>query len=69
MAKQARIEKPAAQTREQDAAQLAEEDAAVQAAQSKAAADTSDLDDILDEIDLILEEQDVLTSYRQKGGE
>jgi hypothetical protein len=69
VAEQQRIEKPAPQTREQDAAQLAEEDAAVAAAQVKAQPDLSDLDDLLDEIDTILEEQEVLTSYRQRGGQ
>lgn len=68
MAEQQRIEKPK-QTREQDAQQLAEEDAAVQAAQEKEAADLSDLDDLLDEIDGLLEEQEVLINFRQKGGE
>lgn len=28
-----------------------------------------DIDDLLDEIDGLLEEQEVLTSYRQRGGE
>jgi hypothetical protein len=68
VAEQQRIEKPA-QTREQDAAQLAEEDAAVQAAQDKPAADLSDLDELLDEIDGLLEEQEVLVNFRQKGGQ
>ncbi len=69
MAEQVRAEKPAAQTREQDAEQLAAEDAAVQAAQSKPAASTDDLDDLMDEIDALLEEQEVLVNFRQKGGE
>jgi hypothetical protein len=69
VAEQKRIEKPAPQTREQDAAQLAEEDAAVQAAQATEQPDLSDLDDLLDEIDTILEEQDVLVNFRQRGGQ
>lgn len=69
MAKQEQVQKPAPQTREQDAQQLAEQDAEVQAAQEKPAADLSYLDDLLDEIDAVLEEQDVLTNFRQKGGE
>jgi hypothetical protein len=69
VAKQEQVAKPAPQTREQDAAQLAEEDAAVQAAQSTEQPDLSDLDELLDEIDTILEEQDVLVNFRQKGGE
>jgi len=32
-------------------------------------ADLSATDDLLDEIDSILEEQDVLINYRQKGGQ
>jgi len=67
MAQQERIQ-PKKVTKE-DADQIADEDAAVQAAQAKPAADTSDLDDLLDEIDELLEEQEVLTNYRQKGGE
>ena len=70
MSQQERIEKPKqTTTTKQDADQLAEDDAAVQAAQEKPAADLSDLDDLLDEIDGLLEEQEVLTNYRQKGGE
>ncbi len=69
MPRQEQVAKPAPQTREQDAAQLAEDDAAVQSAQDKAQPDLSDLDDLLDEIDTILEEQDVLVNFRQKGGE
>ena len=69
MAEQTQIKKPAPKTTEQDARQLAEDDAAVAAAQEKPAADLSDLDDLLDEIDGLLEEQEVLISYRQKGGQ
>ena len=32
-------------------------------------ADLSATDDLLDEIDAILEEQEVLTNFRQKGGQ
>lgn len=32
-------------------------------------ADLSATDDLLDEIDAILEEQDVLVNFRQKGGQ
>lgn len=71
MAEQTHAQKPAPKERvtEATARQLAEDDAAVAAAQETPKADTSDLDDLLDEIDGLLEEQDVLISYRQKGGE
>jgi hypothetical protein len=72
MAEQTRIEKPTQtpqQKREQEAAQLAEQDAEVQAAQEKPAADTSELDEFLDEVDGLLEEMEVLTRYVQRGGE
>lgn len=67
---QVHIKKPAPQkVSEADAQAMAEADAAVQTAQANPQADLSDLDDLLDEIDTILEEQEVLTSYRQKGGQ
>ena len=69
MAEQTQVKKPAPKTTEQDARQLAEDDAAAAAAQSKPAADLSDLDDLLDEIDGLLEEQEVLVNFRQKGGQ
>ena len=63
----------------QDAEALAEEDAAkaAQAAEAKAAPSKSsgrnevaeDADELLDEIDALLEEQSVLTNFRQKGGQ
>lgn len=70
MAEQQRVEKPQ-QTRSTEAElqQLAEDDAAVAAAQEKPAADLGDLDELLDEIDGLLEEQEILTNFRQKGGE
>lgn len=64
-----RIQKPKPQETKESLDQLAADDAAVQSAQSKPAADTSDIDDLLDEIDGLLEEQEVLTNFRQKGGE
>jgi len=70
VASQERIEKPKQTTStEAELEQLAADDAAVQEAQSKPAADLSDLDDLLDEIDGLLEEQEILTNYRQRGGE
>lgn len=70
MAEQQRIAKPKqATSTKAELEQLAEDDAAVAAAQERPAADLNDLDDLLDEIDGLLEEQEVLTSYRQKGGE
>lgn len=61
--------KPQPSVSKQDAEQLAADDAAVAEAQAKPAADLSDLDELLDEIDGLLEEQEVLTNYRQKGGQ
>jgi Pup-like protein len=58
----------------QDAEALAEEDAA-KAADAVAAKGSArnevaeDADELLDEIDALLEEQSVLTNFRQKGGE
>lgn len=70
MSQQEQIKKPVPQrTTPAEAQQLAEDDAAVAAAQEKPQADTSDLDDLLDEIDGLLEEQEVLVNFRQKGGE
>lgn len=70
MAGQERVQKPKQTTSTAaELEQLAADDAAVAEAQSKPAADTSDLDDLLDEIDGLLEEQAVLTNFRQKGGE
>jgi hypothetical protein len=70
MAEQTRVEKPKQErSTAAELEQLAEDDAAVQEAQSKPAADLSDLDDLLDEIDGLLEEQEVLTNFRQRGGQ
>ena len=58
----------------QDAEALAEEDAA-KAAEAAATKTTNevavaeDADELLDEIDALLEEQSVLTNFRQKGGQ
>lgn len=61
-----------------DSDELAEKDAARQQdtergrreAKTKARDDKlEDIDGLLDEIDTILEEQEVLTSYRQRGGQ
>jgi hypothetical protein len=61
---QEQIKKPPPQkTTPAEAQQLAEDDAAVAEAQAKPAADTSDLDELLDEIDGLLEEQEVLTNF------
>ncbi|HZI37469.1 MAG TPA: ubiquitin-like protein Pup [Acidimicrobiia bacterium] len=58
----------------QDAEALAEEDAAKAAAEASAKASArnevaEDADELLDEIDALLEEQSVLTNFRQKGGQ
>lgn len=65
-----RVAKPAPQkSTAAELEQLAEDDAAVAAAQDSAQVDLSDLDDLLDEIDTLLEEQDVLVNFRQRGGQ
>jgi hypothetical protein len=56
----------------QDAEALAEEDAAkaAEAAKNPARNEVAeDADELLDEIDALLEEQSVLTNFRQKGGQ
>ena len=58
----------------QDAEALAEADAAQAAEAAAAKAPTKnevaeDADELLDEIDALLEEQSVLTNFRQKGGQ
>jgi ubiquitin-like protein Pup len=57
--------------REEAARQQAEDDAAVQAAQERPAGDTSDSDELLDEIDALLEEnaEEFVRNYVQKGGQ
>ncbi len=52
-----------------EADQLAESDAVRAATTERASEIIEDVDDLLAEIDSILEEQSVLTNYRQKGGE
>lgn len=52
-----------------EAEQLAEADAARAAASERANEVIEGVDDLLAEIDSILEEQSVLTNYRQKGGQ
>ena len=56
----------------QDAEALAEEDAAkaAEAAKNPTRNEVAeDSDELLDEIDALLEEQSVLTNFRQKGGQ
>lgn len=58
------------QMQKREAERLAEEDAGRAPAESRNGADViEDADDLLDEIDALLEEQSVLTNFRQKGGE
>lgn len=59
MAEQKRIQKPAPQEKQAETAHSA----------GGEQADLTETDDLLDEIDSILEEQDVLINFRQKGGE
>lgn len=69
MAGQEQIQRPAPQkTTQADAQAIAETDAAVAAAQEKQM-DMTLTDELLDEIDGLLEEQEVLTNFRQRGGQ
>lgn len=52
-----------------EAEELAENDAERAAAERAAAETIEDTDDLLADIDALLEEQSVLTNFRQKGGE
>ena len=64
---------PRPQLPKEEAQRLAQEDACAAAAAGRAATGASDpisdIDDLLDEIDAVLEEQAVLANFRQKGGE
>lgn len=56
----------------QQAKELAEADTAQQARDlkvKKRLAHLENIDEIIDEIDSLLEDQDVLTTFRQRGGE
>jgi hypothetical protein len=52
-----------------EAERLAEEDAGRAAERSGDREVLEDADELLDEIDALLEEQSVLTHFRQKGGQ
>ena len=52
-----------------EADELAEADAVRASSNERASEVIEDVDDLLAEIDSILEEQSVLTNFRQKGGE
>lgn len=71
MAERVQVEKPAPSEKvtAEVAARMAEQAAEVQAAQAKPGADLSEIDDFLDEIDALLEDTSVATTYRQRGGE
>lgn len=64
---------PRAQMAKHEAERLAEEDAQRAAVQEDGERDGTeiieDIDDLLADIDALLEEQSVLTHFRQKGGE
>lgn len=64
---------PRAQMAKHEAERLAEEDAQRAAVQEEGERDGTeiieDIDDLLADIDALLEEQSVLTHFRQKGGE
>lgn len=64
---------PRAQMAKHEAERLAEEDAQRAPVQEDGERDGTeiieDIDDLLAEIDALLEEQSVLTNFRQKGGE
>ena len=59
MAKREQVQKPAPQEKQAETAHSS----------GGEQADLSATDDLLDEIDSILEEQEVLVNFRQKGGE
>jgi Pup-like protein len=61
--------RPRAQMQKREAQRLAEEDAARAAQRSGEREIVEDSDELLDEIDALLEEQSVLTQFRQKGGQ
>lgn len=62
--------KPKPKVTQQEAEKLAAEAAADQEAVEKAqASEVQSDDDLLDEIDNLIEENEVLVNYRQKGGE
>ncbi len=61
--------RPRAQMHKREAQRLAEEDAARTAQRSGEREIVEDSDELLDEIDALLEEQSVLTHFRQKGGQ
>lgn len=65
-----RVQKPIPKVSKRDADELAEKDADEQAAAQKAA-DLTETDELLDEIDALLEEVGVETAinFRQKGGQ
>jgi hypothetical protein len=60
---------PRAHMAKRDAEQLAEEDAERATTDRSRDEMVEDIDDLLAEIDAVLEEQSVLTNFRQKGGE
>lgn len=61
--------KPRPQLPQEEAARLAEEDAARASAERAGDQLVDEAADLLDEIDALLEEQSVLTNFRQKGGQ
>lgn len=65
-----RVQQPKPTVSKEESRQIAEDDAEVQAAADKAA-DLTDTDELLDEIDALLEEnaEEFVRNYVQKGGE
>jgi Pup-like protein len=61
--------RPRPQMQKREAERLAEEDAGRVAERSGDREVLEDADELLDEIDALLEEQSVLTNFRQKGGQ
>jgi Pup-like protein len=61
--------RPTPRMNKHEAERLAEEDAGRAAERSGEREVVEDADELLDEIDALLEEQSVLTHFRQKGGQ
>ena len=61
--------RPRPQMQKREAERLAEDDAKRAAKRSDDREVIEDADELLDEIDALLEEQSILTNFRQKGGQ
>jgi hypothetical protein len=61
--------RPRPQLQKQEAERLAEDDAKRAAQRGDEREIIEDSDELLDEIDALLEEQSILTNFRQRGGQ